>query len=308
LNSITANDYFSEASMQQHGRTFYWASFLLGASRPSVMKLYRLCRYVDDMADKACNPQDAKNTLDELNNALLNENIEVPFVYEAMRLNKNAGLPKAGLLLLIKQVSQEYPFKQPRTEADLLEYAFGVAGSVGYMMRPILGCEDANADRPAVALGIAMQLTNIARDIGEDARAGRLYTPTDWALSTNFSQGQTNSVEASRAAHLLALQLLKLAERFYAYAEDGIFLLPWSSRLAVRAALQMYRAIGEKIKVMAPEKFLQTRAYVAAHTKCWLFIRSLLGNRVTATKECASSLMWPPQVEKALQELRQHEQ
>ena len=119
------------------------------------MKLYRLCRYIDDLADKASNPQDSKNSLDELKSALLSENVEVPFVYEAMRLNKNAGLPKAGLLLLLKQVSLEYPFKQPRTEADLLEYAFGVAGSVGYMMRPMLGCHNIDADRPAVEIGRA---------------------------------------------------------------------------------------------------------------------------------------------------------
>lgn len=271
------------------------------------MSLYRLCRYVDDMADNASDPLAAKNALDELSDALLKENDSVAFVYRAMRLNKNAGLPKAGLVLLINQVSKEHPFRQPHTEADLLEYAFGVAGSVGYMMRPMLGCKDLNADRPAIALGIAMQLTNIARDIGEDARAGRLYLPLEWNTSVTLTQLQTQSTQASRLAHALALQCLKLAERFYGYAEDGIYLLPWNSRLAVRAALQMYREIGQRIKAIAPENFLQTRAYVGGMAKCWLLIRSLLGGRVTTTKECASSLMWPPQVEKGLQELRQHE-
>jgi 15-cis-phytoene synthase len=308
MNSIVADGSFSDASMQKHGKTFYWASFLLGRSRSSVMRLYGLCRYIDDLADNAINPHDAKTELDKLSLDLIHEFPFTPFVREALVLKENANLPKAGLVLLLNQVSKEHPFVQPRTEADLLEYAFGVAGSVGYMMRPMLGCRDPNADRPAVALGIAMQLTNIARDIGEDSRSGRVYIPSEWKGSTQISHFAKNSAEASRNAHQCALQLLSLAEKFYAYAEDGIPLLPWYSRLCIRAALQMYREIGQRIKELNPETFLQTRAYVGTYTKCWLLIRSLIGYRVTTARECASSQMWPAQVEKALQSLRQHEQ
>lgn len=308
MNSIATTEYFNDASMQKHGKTFYWASFLLGRSRQSVMKLYGLCRYIDDLADNAINPSDAKMQLDKLNLDLIHELPFTPFVREALDLKKNAKLPKAGLVLLLNQVSKEHPFHQPRTEADLLEYAFGVAGSVGYMMRPMLGCRDENADRPAAALGIAMQLTNIARDIGEDARAGRIYVPSEWSSSANISHLAKSSVEASCDAHQWALQLLNLAEKFYSHAEDGIKLLPWHSRLSVRAALHMYREIGQKVKEIKPENFLATRAYVGTPAKFLLVIRSVMGYRVTVIRECASSQMWPMQVEKGLQTLRQYEQ
>jgi 15-cis-phytoene synthase len=308
MNSIAANDHFRDASMQKHGRTFFWASFLLGRSRPAVMKLYELCRYVDDMADTASDPQYAKKLIESLVIDLDREAVDVPFVREALGLRESARLPKSGLILLLSQVSKEHPFTQPKTEADLLEYAFGVAGSVGYMMRAVLGCENADADRPAVALGIAMQLTNIARDIGEDARAGRIYVPAEWSNQANLAHLSLHSAEASRNAHQWAVKLVDLAENFYAYAEDGISLLPWSSRLSVRSALKMYREIGQKVRQINPEKFLVTRAYVNSGSKFRLLIRSLLGYRETAIRQCASSLMWPAQVEKGLQELCQHGQ
>jgi 15-cis-phytoene synthase len=307
MNSIAANDYFRDASMQQHGRTFYWASFLLGRSRPSVMKLYTLCRYVDDMADTACDPQQAKKLIENLAIDLDREAADVPFVREALSLKANARLPKAGLILLLSQIGKEHPFTQPKTEADLLEYAFGVAGSVGYMMRAVLGCKNTAADRPAVALGIAMQLTNIARDIGEDARIGRIYIPSEWSSLANIMHLSQHSPEASRNAHQWAVRLVDLAENFYAYAEDGISLLPWGSRLSVRSALKMYREIGQKVRQMTPEKFLESRAYVNTGSKLWLLVRSMFGYRETSIRQCASSLMWPAQVEKGMQELCRHE-
>ncbi len=307
MNSAARQNLLEQASMKTHGKTFYWASFFLGKRREHIMRLYQLCRYVDDVADTATDNMMAKSNLEKLHHDLVNTNIAIPFVQHALSLQKNANLPINALGLLILEARDEHPFLQPKTEEDLLNYAFGVAGSVGYMMRPLLGCDTVTADRSAIALGIAMQLTNIARDIGEDVRLNRLYIPSDWHQNANIDFLKKNNAESSRTAYQWALRLLTLADRYYAYAEDGLRFLPWNSRISVRAALCMYRQIGEEVKKITPEKYQTQRAYLGNLKKCWFIFRSLLPARITTSRESISSQSWPLKIEQSLKQLSCHE-
>jgi 15-cis-phytoene synthase len=307
MNAQAAADLLEQASMRTHGKTFYWASFFLGSRRQHVLNLYQLCRYVDDVADTASDAAKAKLALENLRQDLAKQNTEVVFVKQAIELKKHAGLPLDALDLLIREARDEHPFQQPSNEDDLLAYAFGVAGSVGYMMRPLLGCSDAKANHAAVALGIAMQLTNIARDIGEDARIGRIYVPANWHKNAKLDFLLQNTTDASSTAQQWAKRLLTLADVYYTQAEAGLHYLPFGSRLAVRAALCMYRHIGEEVKKIAPGNYLKQRAHLSRSKKIYLlFINVFLGKKII-TRYVDSEPRWPAKIDAALKQLSPYE-
>jgi 15-cis-phytoene synthase len=147
---------------------------------------------------------------------------------------------------------------------------------VGLMMRPLLGCADSKADHAAISLGIAMQLTNIARDIGEDRQRQRCYLPAVWGGYALQWKDSVQTAQHSMDAHAAALRLVEMAESFYLAAEQGMGYLPWRSRLTVSWAMLMYRQIGMRIKQMSPARFLNTRAVVPMSQKVSLAFAAVL--------------------------------
>jgi len=141
---------------------------------------------------------------------------------------------------------------RPRTEADLLTYCYHVAGVVGCMMAVIMGVDpddDAVLDR-ACDLGLAFQLANIARDIEEDAVAGRCYLPTDWLAELGIAP---DAVMADRAKlAVLARRLTDRAAQFEASARMGTRALAFRSAWAVLAAAEIYGAIGRTVAARGP--------------------------------------------------------
>jgi phytoene synthase len=152
-------------------------------------------------------------------------------------------------------------------EAELIRYAFYVAGTVGLMMSDLLGATDPAAKKFALDLGIAMQLTNILRDVAEDASAGRQYLPQSWlGPSINFFQpnDETGTLARPQFARLHAL-----AQRYYASGYAGMRYLPARSRLAIMIAARLYQEIGLQA---ARRNFpvLQQRMIISPQRKCWL--------------------------------------
>lgn len=138
---------------------------------------------------------------------------------------------------------------RPRTEDDLLRYCYHVAGVVGCMMAVIMGVspdDDAVLDR-ACDLGLAFQLANIARDIDEDAQAGRCYLPTDWLGEMGIAPDAVMAAEHRPALAILARRLTDRAAQFEASARMGTRALSFRSAWAVLAAAQIYGAIGRKV-------------------------------------------------------------
>jgi len=135
---------------------------------------------------------------------------------------------------------------------DLIAYAYRVAGVVGLMMAHVFGVSDDRALRHAAHLGIAMQLTNVCRDVAEDWTRGRLYLP-DALLAKHGAGGLAAHVgeplPASARAPIAATvaDLLALADRFYRSGDRGVRALPWRAAIAVRAARSVYAAIGRRI-------------------------------------------------------------
>ncbi len=292
-------DALAASAMRKHGRTFFLASLMLGERREPIEALYRLCRHIDDIADgdddngRGCHDRDdvdmrkhlendddgtIANRLSALDRALRDDDASLPFVRTALRLRDAHGLPLAGLHRLIDEARREPDFQRPQDDDALWRYAFGVAGVVGWMLRPLLGVRDPAATSAAVALGIAMQSTNIARDVIEDAAIGRVYLPTAWAPSVDVAGLLRGDAAIMAEAHAARLRLLDAAEGFYALAEAGMSAIPTRPRMAIRAAARMYRDIGRVVRVGGVAG-MQTRAVVSSQRKAALLAAVAVGRR-----------------------------
>lgn len=164
-----------------------------------------------------------------------------------LELQKETGMHAHPARELVAGVVSDLEVVRMADEAQLIRYAYRVAGTVGLMMCAVLDVDDPRAAPFAIDLGIAMQLTNIARDVGEDARMDRRYLPASWV--GNLAPAD---ILAPTPAQQLRLQssthrLLALAERYYVSGESGLGFLPARARLGILAAARMYRAIGGRI-------------------------------------------------------------
>ncbi len=158
------------------------------------------------------------------------------------------------------------PGRRYATLAELRGYAARVAGSVGAMMAVLMGARSAAQLARATDLGIAMQLTNIARDIGEDARAGRIYLPLDWLAAAGVDPDRLLAdPRPTPALASLTASLLAEAGRLYARADPGIARLPLACRPAIFAASLIYAAIGDEIARAGHDSVTPPRQHLGPH-------------------------------------------
>ncbi len=229
--------------IQRHSRSFSIASRLLPARvRSSFYALYAWCRTVDDAVDEASSDEAAEEILNLLDADL-----------DRMRQGEVASHPASAWiepLILTNQIEVKHAKElitgmrmdlqsfHVADEGDLKRYCYHAAGTVGLMLTRLMGVKDPGADRHAIALGVAMQLTNIARDVREDAGRGRCYLP-----------GILNPLTAD-PSHLRTTveHVLTLADQNYRLAADGIKYLNWDVRLGIRIASSLYREIGHQIR------------------------------------------------------------
>ncbi len=241
--------------LDRHGRSFALAGRLLPAGvRDDAAVVYAFCRLVDDTADEAPSEAVARRELDVLQAELLGEAPRRPLVRAYLDVCARAGIPAEAGAELLRGVRGDLDPVQLGDDRALLRYAYRVAGTVGLMMCGVLGVRDPAARAQAIDLGVAMQLTNICRDVREDAGRGRVYLPADRlrrhgvepdALLAETDGQPTPSVRAATAA--VVGELLALAERYYASAGTGVPAIPLRARLAIGAAARIYRAIGVRL-------------------------------------------------------------
>ena len=230
-------------SLQKHGKSFYWASFFLPKKNKKIAsELYSICRFFDDLADE--NDEDQTKRLSEEFQQIckdLNHPINIFF------RSHNISIKILGDLVdgLIKDQTNV----RIKSEKELIEYAYQVAGTVGLMMSPLIMVDDKKANKHAVDLGIAMQLTNIARDIYEDALMDRIYLPQDWIKNTRIAELTKISSNKNPILIKTAMsKLIELSETYYKNGFAGMRYIPIKTRLAIFFAAKIYRAIGQKIK------------------------------------------------------------
>lgn len=234
--------------LKTHGRSFHFASHLLGKHHSERgARLYAFCRHLDDLADEATDPEDANAALDATRFALNAGYSSDPLVMDFIKLASETRMPLEPALHLIDGLQQDIKEVALTSQAELVRYAYRVAGTVGLMMCAVLDTHRPVAIPHAIDLGIAMQLTNIARDVGEDARMGRRYLPGPWVDDASASAIAAPSPVLQIKLQAATKRILRLADRYYASGEAGLHHLPPRARLSILVASRVYSAIGDNI-------------------------------------------------------------
>jgi phytoene synthase len=230
-------------------KSFYAASLLMPQdARERAYALYGFCRRADDAVDDGGDPAAACDALSARLDAIYAgrpgpDPVDRAFA-DAVRA---CDIPKALPAALIEGFAWDAAGRRYETISEVRAYGARVAGSVGAMMALVMDARSSAALSRACDLGVAMQLTNIARDVGEDARAGRLYLPRAWLREAGVDPDAF--LKAPRFDDRLGTvvaRLLAEAERLYERARPGIGLLPRSCRPAIHAASRIYREIGRE--------------------------------------------------------------
>ena len=212
--------------------------------------LYRFCRVLDDMADGDI--VNGPERLFKIRDGLLkNYQSEDPLLIEFEFFITSKKLPKLVIISLIDGLLGDQETVLIKDEFELLRYCYRVAGTVGILMCNVLDCDESDATDYAIDLGIAMQLTNIARDILEDAQMGRRYLPESWVGNITPQEivhiSQRPESTGAQEICIGSKKLLNLAEQYYNSGLTGCAYLPFRAHAAISVAAMVYRQIGIKI-------------------------------------------------------------
>ena len=253
----------SQAAIAQGSQSFAAAAKLMPPGiREDTVMLYAWCRHADDVIDgqalgsrpEAVDDPEARlaglraDTLAALEGQ---GPLDPPFA--ALRaVARRHDFPQAWPLDLIEGFAMDVEARDYRGIDDVLDYSYHVAGVVGVMMARVMGVRDAALLDRACDLGLAFQLTNIARDVIDDAAIGRCYLPGDWLAQAG---ARVEGPVPSDALHGVILRLLDTAEPYYASARVGLAGLPPRCAWSIAAALRIYRAIGQRIRKGGPEAY-----------------------------------------------------
>ena len=269
------DDSFGEL-FRSKSRTFSLASMLLPKERANaIFRLYYVCRTLDDWADEGQGTK-LKDAMNCWSNHQPHELLD-----HYRFLQARWGLASLPMTELMEAMIGEQDGVRIETEAELIKYCHGVAGTIGLMTCPIFGVSDSNALQHADDLGIAMQLTNICRDVREDAENDRIYLPAEYFESSPLiSELISQDEKAIREITQVKNRLLNLAEVRYASGERGIRYLPIRMRIVVRWAGRMYREIGELIQ-QNPDRYHTQRAVVNSGRKMRILLPCLYRALIT---------------------------
>jgi phytoene synthase len=299
--AATADATYARESIAKGSRSFAAASRLLPASvRDDVARLYAWCRFADDLIDgqvlghgesrvpdpdvrlaRLCASTDA---------ALAGERTGEPVFDGFGGVAAKHGITRPLAHDLLNGFAMDVEGRTYRTEDDLAAYCYGVAGAVGVMMALVIGVPARDGDTldRACDLGLAFQMTNIARDVIADARTGRIYLPTEWLEAEGVSPSPAAVAEPANAEAVwrVADRLVAAADRYYASAEIGIARLPFRTAWAIASAASVYRAIGTRRRTAGPGG-LDQRVRTSGAAKVRLIVASAF---TAARREPASAL------------------
>lgn len=238
------------AAIRAGSRSFHAASLLLPPRiRKPAYGLYAFCRLSDDAIDLEGGSLEAVARLRaRLANACDGHPQDASADRAMADLMRDYAIPRAAPEALLEGLAWDAEGRRYQSFGDLQAYAMRVAGAVGVMMTLMMGVRCAPTLARACDLGVAMQLTNIARDVGEDARAGRLYLPLDWLAEAGIDPDAFLAAPvASSEMKTVIARLLHEADLLYARARRGVAHLPASCRPAILAAALLYAEIGHTL-------------------------------------------------------------
>ena len=280
----------SKESIVKGSKSFRSASRLFDAEvREDAWLLYAWCRRCDDEIDgqdhgfghEDLSPEEQQRRLTRLydltRRALAGEAMDDQTFAAFQRVALRHRLPDRWPLDLLDGFAMDVEHRQYRTIDDVMTYCWHVAGVVGVMMARVMHVSDSAVLRRAQDLGLAFQLTNISRDVIEDAEGGRVYLPAQWLIEAGLEPtAEAVADPANRqAVHAVTTRLLSVAEPYYDSARDGLRGLPFRSSMAIAAARGVYREIGRKV-VRGGSDVWKARVSVGKPMKLWLFGRGAL--------------------------------
>ena len=299
-NGVSSDVGDDHVALAQYGRetiaagskSFAMASLLFGrAMQEDAHKLYAWCRHCDDVIDGQTlggdapdadlSPEDQATLLEELRAktrvALEGQKVGHPAFDAFSTVAVRHKLPAQYAMDLLTGFEMDAARRQYRTLDDTLEYCYGVAGAVGLMMAVLMGVspEDDETLDCACDLGLAFQLTNIARDVIDDADAGRIYMPASILSDHGIrSLEDVLAIENRKGLANATSVLLAEADRYYASASNGIRRLPPRAAAAVAAARNVYSDIG-RVVIKRGAKAWDSRAHIGSARKTWLALCGL---------------------------------
>ena len=240
----------------KNSKTFFWASqFLPKKILSKVINIYSFCRIHDDIVDEGMLINNSQESL------------------ELEEIIKSYGISKVLIDELIDGINSDINFRRYKNNSDLLRYCYKVAGVVGLMMAKALEIDNKEAKYFAIDLGVAMQLTNIARDISQDHLKNRIYLPEDTGVDNDLMNNMTHE-NMSKIKKSVDNLLIK-ADIFYNSSINGLRFIPIKSRVSILIALRIYQAIGLKIKKTGT-KFLSENIYITGPEKLSLIVKSII--------------------------------
>ena len=261
--------------MKYHGKTFFWASWFLEKEiSDRLYAIYAFCRRIDDLVDESEDEAKLSKNLYEIINAW--ENNQYHEAFDEFKGISRQYLPREETIKeFLKGQASDINHDQPKNMTDLLVYCYRVAGVVGLMVCDSIGVKDKKLKYFAIDLGIAMQLTNICRDIKEDANRGRIYIPKNMIRGLtahkilNPTKIQLKDINDTRD------NLLKQADLYYESGHHGIKYLPKKTARSLRIAANLYQGIGKKM-LRDETVYINGRTYLNKVEKCLISLRTIL--------------------------------
>ena len=242
----------AKSVLKKNGKSFYWAGkFLPKECINRAAELYSFCRILDDIADNVeiNSSKDLKNIRSNIKTKSFKDLENIYSIKYPKFLNSSS---KKVVIDLIDGLILDQKAILFKKEEELIRYSYHVAGTVGIMMCDALRCDNSLAKSFAIDLGIAMQLTNIARDVLEDAKMGRRYLPGTWIQNISPKEivlaAKTNDLKKIKIISKGIKKLLILAEQYYFSGEKGFIFLPFNTRVAISVASGVYREIGVQLQ------------------------------------------------------------
>lgn len=258
-----------EMYIRAHSKTFFMASALLPVQkREAARALYAFCRITDDIVDEVHDKDDAAIALDDWKRRALAAHPPIydPIAQAWADTRTRFGIPLGYAEQLIDGVARDLKQARYATFADLAEYSYGVASTVGLMSMHIIGFSGEDALPYAIKLGVALQLTNILRDIAADWRSGRVYLPQDELDAFGLSDSSIAAGKVTDRWRRFMRFQIERNRQLYAESLPGIYHLDKDGRFAIAAAAELYRAILDEIETSDFDVF-SSRAHVSTARK-----------------------------------------
>ncbi len=277
---------YAKAQTAYYSKSFYWSSQVLPTSkRWDTFALYSFCRYVDNIID---NPrgrahaelfEEVAAVTRELTIAYRRGESEHPIIKSFIQVALRRDIPLEYPLHLLDGVKMDVLKNRYNTFADLYEFIYRVAGSIGLMMTHVLGYQDKQALVHAEKLGIAMQLTNILRDVKEDKNMNRIYLPLQELRQFGVSEDDVMNERFTDDMFRFMKFQVERTNRYFEEAKPGIALLDRDARFAITSAARIYRGFLRQLEKNGYNPFVEN-AYISQQKEIAIVFNEVFKTRV----------------------------